>query len=59
MAHSEGDPEFQNYLNAFRQALRKLGWLEGRNIRIETRWGALDDAEGEATIREATPRIEA
>jgi putative ABC transport system substrate-binding protein len=45
MAHAEGDPEFQNYLNAFRQALRKLGWIEGRNIRIETRWGALDDAE--------------
>ena len=32
-------------MNAFRQALRKLGWIEGRNIRIETRWGALDDAE--------------
>jgi putative tryptophan/tyrosine transport system substrate-binding protein len=45
MAHSESDPEFQNYLSAFRQALRKLGWIEGRNIRIETRWGALDDAE--------------
>jgi len=45
MAHTEADPEFQNYLNAFRQALRKLGWLEGRNMRIETRWGALDDAE--------------
>src|ERR1700750_2229947 len=45
MAHTEGDPEFQNYLSAFRQALRKLGWIEGRNIRIETRWGALDDAE--------------
>ena len=45
MAHTESDPEFQNYLSAFRQALQKLGWIEGRNIRIETRWGALDDAE--------------
>ena len=44
MAHTETDPEFQNYLNAFRQALRKLGWIEGRNLRIDTRWGALDDA---------------
>jgi putative ABC transport system substrate-binding protein len=25
MAHTESDPEFQNYLSAFRQALRKLG----------------------------------
>jgi putative ABC transport system substrate-binding protein len=45
MAHTESDPEFQNYLNAFRQSLRKLGWIEGRNMRIETRWGALDNAE--------------
>jgi len=45
MAHTESDPEFQNYFGAFRHALRKLGWIEGRNVRIETRWGALDDAE--------------
>jgi putative tryptophan/tyrosine transport system substrate-binding protein len=45
MAHRESDPEFQNYLEAFRQGLQKLGWVEGRNIRIDTRWGALDDAE--------------
>jgi putative ABC transport system substrate-binding protein len=23
----------------------KLGWIEGRNIRIDSRWGALEDAE--------------
>jgi putative ABC transport system substrate-binding protein len=45
MAHREGDPEFQEYLGAFRQGLEKFGWVEGRNLRIETRWGALDDAE--------------
>jgi putative ABC transport system substrate-binding protein len=45
MAHRESDPEFQDYLGAFRQGLEKFGWVEGRNIRIETRWGALDDAE--------------
>ena len=45
MAHAESDPEFQNYLNAFREGLQKRGWIEGRNIRIDTRWGALDDAE--------------
>src|SRR5262245_45024177 len=46
MAHREGDPEFRDYLNAFRQGLQKFGWIEGRNIQIDTRWGALDDADG-------------
>jgi len=45
MAHRQSDPEFQDYLSAFRQGLQKLGWVEGRNIQIEARWGALDDAE--------------
>jgi len=46
MAHLESDPEFQDYLQAFREGLDSLGWREGRNIRIDIRWGALDDAEG-------------
>jgi putative tryptophan/tyrosine transport system substrate-binding protein len=45
MAHRESDPEFQDYLEAFRQGLQKFGWVEGRNITIDTRWGALDDAD--------------
>jgi len=45
MAHAESDPEFHAYLAAFREGLQKLGWTEGRNIRIDSRWGALDDAE--------------
>src|SRR5262245_137691 len=38
MAHKEGDPEFQDYLGAFRQGLLKLGWVEGRNVSIDARW---------------------
>src|SRR6476646_12184049 len=45
MAHAENDAEFHAYLAAFREGLQKLGWTEGRNIRIDSRWGALDDAE--------------
>jgi putative ABC transport system substrate-binding protein len=39
---AESDPEVQANVVAFRQALQKLGWTEGRNLRIEFRWG---DAE--------------
>jgi len=45
MAHAESDPEFRAYVAAFRNGLEKLGWTEARNIRIDFRWGALDDAE--------------
>ena len=45
MAHPENDPEFQAYVAAFREGLQKLGWTEGHNIRIDFRWGALDDAQ--------------
>jgi putative tryptophan/tyrosine transport system substrate-binding protein len=45
MAHAVSDPEFEAYLATFRDELQKLGWVEGRNIRIDTRWGALDDVE--------------
>jgi putative tryptophan/tyrosine transport system substrate-binding protein len=45
MAHAENDAEFHDYLSAFRDGLQKLGWTEGRNIQIESRWGALDDVQ--------------
>ena len=38
VAYAEGDPEQQARLAAFRQGLEQLGWLEGRNIRIDTRF---------------------
>ena len=51
MAHKEGDPEFQGYLGASGQGLLKPGGVEGRNVHIDARWGALDDAEPKATLR--------
>ena len=35
---AENDPEAQAQLSALRQGLEKLGWLEGRNIRLDTRF---------------------
>jgi putative ABC transport system substrate-binding protein len=37
---AESDPEMQVRVTAFRQALEKLGWSEGRNIHIDTRFAA-------------------
>jgi putative tryptophan/tyrosine transport system substrate-binding protein len=42
VGYSEGDAEGQASIAAFRQRLRELGWIEGRNIRIELRWAAAD-----------------
>jgi putative ABC transport system substrate-binding protein len=36
------DPESMSDVTAFVQALQELGWTEGRNIRMEFRWGAGD-----------------
>jgi len=38
MAMSESDPEAHLRVNALYQGLQKLGWTEGRNIRINYRW---------------------
>jgi putative tryptophan/tyrosine transport system substrate-binding protein len=32
------DPEFQARIAAFAQGLVQLGWIEGRNVRVDTRW---------------------
>ena len=42
MAYAESDPEAQAWVAAFREELQKLGWTEGRNIRIDIRWATGD-----------------
>jgi ABC-type uncharacterized transport system substrate-binding protein len=42
MAYSESDREGQANVAAFREGLQKLGWTDGRNLRIDSRWAALD-----------------
>jgi len=34
------DPEGKDRLAAFGQALKQLGWIDGHNLQIDTRWGA-------------------
>jgi ABC-type uncharacterized transport system substrate-binding protein len=42
MAYPESDPEGHALVAAFRAGLRKLGWADGHNIRIDTRWATPD-----------------
>jgi hypothetical protein len=39
MAQAADDPEAQARVAAFLQGLRELGWIEGRNLRLDYRWG--------------------
>jgi putative tryptophan/tyrosine transport system substrate-binding protein len=42
MGFAENDREGQTLIAAFRGGLHNLGWAEGRNIRFDIRWAALD-----------------
>jgi putative tryptophan/tyrosine transport system substrate-binding protein len=42
MGFAESDHEAQSWVAAFREELQKLGWTEGRNIEIDTRWATAD-----------------
>ena len=42
MNRAADDPEGQAAVAAFQQALQQLGWSDGRNVRIDIRWGAND-----------------
>jgi len=38
MASAEDSAEYQGFFAAFRAGLRDLGWIDGRNLAIDTRW---------------------
>jgi putative ABC transport system substrate-binding protein len=42
MSLAADDTEGQARLAAFLQGLQQLGWIDGRNVQIDTRWGAGD-----------------
>ena len=44
MLISEGDPRADVYVASFRQRLQELGWVDGRNVLIDIRWGAGNSA---------------
>jgi hypothetical protein len=42
MPFDENDPEQKRRLSAFTQAIAGLGWTDGRNVRMDVRWGGDD-----------------
>src|SRR5262245_60120924 len=42
MGFPERDSQAQSYIAAFRDGLQRLGWTNGRNVRINTRWPEFD-----------------
>jgi putative ABC transport system substrate-binding protein len=48
----EDDPAMKARVGAFRQGLEKFGWLPGRNVRIETRFGAVTPQQIQASAKE-------
>src|SRR5262249_39012948 len=58
MGWPESDPEARLERAAFVQELQKLGWLHGRNLRIDT-LGEPRRSGVDASIREGTRRVTA
>src|SRR5258706_15334632 len=52
MGFAESDHGAQSGVAGFREELRKLGWMEGRNIEIDTRWATADVESMQAFAKE-------
>ena len=48
----ENDPLWTPRLSAFMQALADLGWTDGRNVRMDVRWGGGDTDRMRALAQE-------
>ena len=52
MPFDENDPEGNRRFSAFTQALADLGWTDGRNMRMDVRWGGGDNNRVRALAQE-------
>ncbi len=52
LSQSADDPEGQARLNAFREGLRSLNWVEGVNLDFDVRWSAGDAGRLQRSARE-------
>src|SRR5262245_56576561 len=71
LGYDENDSAAQSWTTAFKQRLQKLGWIEGRDIKIDVRWAAgkadrrqtfakeLVDLQNDVIVAGATPEVAA
>jgi putative tryptophan/tyrosine transport system substrate-binding protein len=52
LTFAESDTEGRARIAAFREELQKLGWTEGRNVRIDIHWGVLDAKSRQRSAQE-------
>jgi putative ABC transport system substrate-binding protein len=52
MSLDENDPLAKPYVSALTQALADLNWTDGRNLRMELRWGGSDTNRRRALVQE-------
>src|SRR6516164_2612208 len=52
MPGDENDPVWHTFVSAFTQALADLGWIDGRNVRMDLRWGRGDTNRMQALAQE-------
>src|SRR6516165_10936886 len=57
MPLARDNPEGQARLTAFLQGLQKLGWIEGRNLQIEYRWGTGDPQKAATELVALSPDV--
>jgi putative ABC transport system substrate-binding protein len=52
MPYDENDPLAKARVSAFTQALAAFGWIDGRNVRMDLRWGGDDNNRIRALAQE-------
>jgi ABC-type uncharacterized transport system substrate-binding protein len=52
IVNAENEPEGQARIAVFRRGLQELGWMEGRNLLIDHRWGVSEPARARTFARE-------
>jgi putative ABC transport system substrate-binding protein len=52
MGYPEDDPQAQANATALREGLHSLGWIEGRNIRLDYRWAGADPDKARTLAKE-------